>query len=186
MHLTKLESAAALELAVDLVNSWDTMASPPELIRDEGIVERWLRRLGYGAAADVTTPADVPRLRELRGRLRTAFDAETDEEAVKILNAVLREANAVPQLVRGPEGAWRFQYAVAPRTATDWIAPIAALVLLDAIREDGRERFGLCAAAPCHCVYVDRSRNRSRRYCSDLCADRMSQAAYRRRKQRAR
>jgi predicted RNA-binding Zn ribbon-like protein len=128
----------------------------------------------------------VPRLRELRGRLRTAFDAETDEEAVKILNAVLREANAVPQLVRSREGAWRFQYAAAPRTATEWIAPIAALVLLDAIREDGRERFGLCAAAPCRCVYVDRSRNRSRRYCCDLCADRMSQAAYRRRKRRAR
>jgi predicted RNA-binding Zn ribbon-like protein len=185
MNLTKLEAARALELAVDLVNSWDTMSSPPELIRDEGIVERWLRRLGYEDAADAVTPADVPRLRGLRGHLRAAFDAESDEEAVDILNAALRKARAVPQLVRGPGGGWHFRHAVKPRTATDWVAPIAALALLEVIRGDGRDRFGLCAAAPCCCVYVDRSRNRSRRYCSNLCSDRVSQGAYRRRKRAA-
>jgi predicted RNA-binding Zn ribbon-like protein len=185
MTLTKLESAAALELAVDLVNSWDTMATPPELLRDEGIVERWLRRLGYEAAADVVTPADVPRLRELRGRLRRAFDAERDEEAVGVLNTILRDAQAVPQLVRRA-GEWQFEHALAPRTAADWVAPVAALALLEVIREDGRDRFGLCAAAPCCCVYVDRSRNRTRRYCCALCADRVSQAAYRRRKREGR
>jgi predicted RNA-binding Zn ribbon-like protein len=186
MGLTKLEAARALELAVDLVNSWDTMASPPELIRDEDIVERWLRRLGYEDAANAVTPADVPRLRAVRGHLRAAFDAERDEEAVDVLNAVLRDAEAVPQLVRGTDGTWRFRHVLEPRAATDWVAPVAALALLEVIRDDGRDRFGLCAAAPCCCVYVDRSRNRSRRYCSDLCSDRVSQAAYRRRRKQTR
>jgi predicted RNA-binding Zn ribbon-like protein len=186
MPLTELANATALELAVDLVNSWDTMASPPELIRDEAIVERWLRRLGYPSAADAVAPVDVPRLRALRARLRAAFDAESDDEAVAILNEILRETGAVPQLVRGARGAWRFEHAVEPRTAADWIVPGAALALLEVIKEEGRDRFGLCAAAPCSCVYVDRSRNRSRRYCCDLCADRVSQAAYRRRKKQAR
>src|SRR5919108_2819481 len=135
MKLTKLEMARAIELAVDLVNSWDTMASPPELLRDEGVVERWLRRLGYEEAADAVGPADVRRLRELRGRLRGSFDTRADEEAVAVLNAVLREARAVPQLVRDSEGAWCFRYAEEPRTATDWVAPIAALALLEVIRE---------------------------------------------------
>lgn len=186
MPLTKLADASALELAVDLVNSWDTMASPPELIRDEGIVERWLRRLGYEAAAAAVRPVDLGRLRDLRARLRAAFDAESDDEAVAILNAVLRDAGAVPQLVRAARGSWRFEHAVAPRTAADWIAPVAALALLRVIEEDGRNRFGRCAATPCCCVYVDRSRNRSRRYCCDLCADRMNQAAHRRRRKQAR
>jgi predicted RNA-binding Zn ribbon-like protein len=31
-------------------------------------------------------------------------------------------------------------------------------------------------------VYVDRSKNRSRTYCSHACADRLNAAAYRRRK----
>jgi CGNR zinc finger len=56
-----------------------------------------------------------------------------------------------------------------------------ALALLDFIRSAGWERFGVCSAPPCLAVYVDWSKNRSRKYCSQLCADRMNQAAYRRR-----
>ena len=44
-------------------------------------------------------------------------------------------------------------------------------------------RFGRCAGTPCRCAFVDRSRNRTRRYCcSTLCADRVAQAHYRARK----
>jgi len=42
-------------------------------------------------------------------------------------------------------------------------------------------RMGVCQAAPCNCVYIDRSRARTRRYCCDQCNDRASIAAYRRR-----
>jgi predicted RNA-binding Zn ribbon-like protein len=54
--------------------------------------------------------------------------------------------------------------------------------LLEAIRDDGWDRFGICAGAPCCCVFVDRSKNRSRRFCSDLCADRVAQALHRERR----
>ena len=50
--------------------------------------------------------------------------------------------------------------------------------------DSGLTRFGRCLANPCRCVFVDRSRNRSRRYCCDLCADRANQAAARRRRRR--
>jgi predicted RNA-binding Zn ribbon-like protein len=50
-----------------------------------------------------------------------------------------------------------------------------------AIQTEGWERFGVCDALPCRCVYIDRSRNRSRRYCCQLCADRVAAAAYRER-----
>jgi len=59
---------------------------------------------------------------------------------------------------------------------------VSSASLLEAIRDDGWERFGICDAAPCCCVYVDRSKNRRRRYCSQLCTDRAAQAAYRSRR----
>ena len=64
----------------------------------------------------------------------------------------------------------------------DAAAARAALGLLEAIRDLGWQRFGRCAGEPCRCAFVDRSRNRSRRYCCELCADRVAQASYRRRK----
>jgi predicted RNA-binding Zn ribbon-like protein len=53
------------------------------------------------------------------------------------------------------------------------------MALLEAIQEHGWRRFGICEARPCRNVYVDRSRNRSRRYCSAACANRAAQAAHR-------
>jgi len=76
-------------------------------------------------------------------------------------------------------GEWRLEWS---GRLTDTIASATAMSLLEAIRTDGWERFGLCAGAPCCCVFVDRSKNRSRRFCSDLCADRVAQALHRRRR----
>jgi predicted RNA-binding Zn ribbon-like protein len=50
-----------------------------------------------------------------------------------------------------------------------------------ALIEGGLERFGICDASTCDDVFVDISRNRSRRYCSDTCTTRQNVAAYRRR-----
>ena len=41
------------------------------------------------------------------------------------------------------------------------------------------ERIGVCSAEGCDNVYVDTSRNASRRYCSNTCASRSTVAAYR-------
>ena len=67
------------------------------------------------------------------------------------------------------------------RDLADRLAPRVAAALLVAIQTEGWERFGVCDALPCRCVYLDRSRNRSRRYCCQLCADRIAAAAYRER-----
>src|SRR5436190_177164 len=62
------------------------------------------------------------------------------------------------------------------------VAAFATAGLLEAFRDLGWQRFGRCDASPCRCAYVDRSKNRTRRYCSGLCADRVAQAQYRARK----
>jgi predicted RNA-binding Zn ribbon-like protein len=165
-------------LAVALVNTWDELEDPPELLRDTGVLRRFLRRHGFEAEAERTEDGDLEGTRALRDRLRAAFEVDDEATAVDLLNQILLGSEAKPQLAR-VEDSWRLHWVGTP---LDVLASTAATSLLEAIRDDGWQRFGVCAAAPCCCVFVDRSRNRSRRYCSSLCADRVAQAAYRRRR----
>ena len=167
-------------IAVDLVNSWDEFDVPPELL-DARWLGRWLAWHGFERAAGLLGDADVPRARELRGRLERAFDAADVDEAVGILNALVDELGTPPRLERTPAG-WELRAWPDEEAGLDSVVARGALGLLEAIRDLGWTRFGRCSGTPCRCVFVDRSRNQSRRYCCGLCADRVAQAAYRRRR----
>jgi predicted RNA-binding Zn ribbon-like protein len=54
--------------------------------------------------------------------------------------------------------------------------------LSQVVVQHGWQRLGVCAAEGCDDVYVDTSRNASRRYCSNTCASRSTVAAYRARR----
>jgi predicted RNA-binding Zn ribbon-like protein len=166
-------------LAVDLANTWDELEAPYERLPDVATLRRFLERRGF--RADRVTRGDLASARSLRDALRAAF-ADDEEQAVATLNRVLLESGARPKLERHA-GGWRLAWS---GRLADVLAATTAMSLLEAIRDDGWERFGTCAGAPCCCVFVDRSRNRSRRYCSDLCADRVAQAAHRARRRAAR
>jgi predicted RNA-binding Zn ribbon-like protein len=170
----------SIGLAVGLVNTWDVLNDPPELLNLErlGILLRWFE---LDDAAEVATERDIEPVRQVRDRLRRAFESTDEAEAVAELNALALRVKAVPQL-QPANGGWAFHYGVGEQSLANELAGRAAVALLEVIERDGWDRFGLCAAAPCCCVYVDRSRNRSRRYCCGLCADRATQAAARRRK----
>src|SRR2546423_2437631 len=143
MPLTKLGRGGGVALAVDLLNSWDELDDPPELLS-----VRWLRRYlefhGLPAKAD---ERDVATARELRERLRHGFDAATEEGAVEALNGILRDFGEPPQLERAGRG-WRFRYGPRGGAGVEAVAAPAALGLLEAIREHGLSRFGRCRAAP--------------------------------------
>ena len=47
---------------------------------------------------------------------------------------------------------------------------------------DHADRLKICAAVDCANVFVDESRNRSRRWCSERCSGRVNVAAFRSRK----
>jgi predicted RNA-binding Zn ribbon-like protein len=165
-----------VRLAIDLVNSWDVLDDDPELLRSASVLKRFLERRGYVNVR--VTNRDLVQVRALRDSLRGAFTAEDEGDAVRRLNRILGRSEARPLFEREGE-RWRVR----------WVGPVAhsvasttAMSLLEAIRDDGWERFGICAGAPCCCVFVDRSKNRSRRFCSDLCADRVAQALHRARR----
>jgi predicted RNA-binding Zn ribbon-like protein len=167
-------------LAVDLVNTWDELNDDPELLVDPASLKRFLARRGYEQAPRVSG-RDLAEVRAVRDSLHAAFAAESEEEAVRELNGILGRSGAKPQLERTREG-WRVGWAGG---LVDSLASDTAMSLLEAIRDDGWDRFGICAGAPCCCVFVDRSKNRSRRFCSDLCADRVAQALHRARRRPA-
>jgi predicted RNA-binding Zn ribbon-like protein len=171
----------SIALAVALVNTWDVLNDPPEHLDDVEMLQLILRAFGLEREAARATPADLAPVRAMRHRLRSAFEADEAGRAVEVLNGLAREADAVPQLE--PEGGgWAFRYGAGRRPLATELAARASVALLGVIEEEGWTRFGLCAASPCCCVFIDRSRNRSRRYCCDLCADRATQAAARRRR----
>lgn len=173
-----LESADDLDLAVELINTVYELADPADRLTDVSFFQRGLRDLGEPALADEIVPYDLQPLRILRDRLRVVFLAETPADAVPLLNALLRETNAVPQLRAAAAGGVRLDWG-AGRHGYSALAARLPGALTAFIIEHGVRRLGVCAAAPCECVFVDRTRPGNRRYCCEQCNDRVSAAAYR-------
>ncbi|HUZ55799.1 MAG TPA: CGNR zinc finger domain-containing protein [Streptosporangiaceae bacterium] len=127
--------------------------------------------------------SDVLRLRELRTRLDSvavACLAGDDATAIRVLNTLLAETGAVPQIVahdgRGPH----IHVSRAGVPLADRIAAHSAMGLAELVVAGASGRIRSCASPTCDAVFVDLSRNQSRRYCdSRTCGNRIHVAAYR-------
>jgi predicted RNA-binding Zn ribbon-like protein len=176
--MTEHEPAAPVDLAVALVNTWDLLEDPPDLLRDDATGHRFLLRQGY--PEDAAALGGVAELRALRDRLRAVFHAPDRPAAAALLNRLLADSGAVPRLV--PDGPrWRLTAGPA-EPGVRRLGAVAATGLAGFVAERGFERLGTCAAAPCDCAFVDRSRAGTRRYCCTYCADRVAASAYRARR----
>ena len=172
-----------LAFVVRLLNSWDELEPERERLVDTEVAARFLRRHGFHDAAERMDQRELRALRSLRRAVRAAWDASSDEVAVEALNDLLATSSARPRLVREQDG-WAYRWDAPAARASSFTPALSASALLDEIREHGRRRLGVCDAGPCRCVYVDRSKNHNRRYCSVQCTNRASQAAARKRRSR--
>lgn len=185
MPLTRDETrGSGLAVAIDLINTWDELEPEPDLIDGLKDVRTWLEWHGLSTAAKRLGEADVDRVRSLRARFDRVFDAGEEAEAASRLNELAREYGTPPVLEQVGAG-WRLRSWPDEDEGLPAVAAYATAGLLTAFQELGWARFGRCAGSPCRCAFVDRSRNRSRRYCCTLCADRVAQAQYRTRKREA-
>jgi predicted RNA-binding Zn ribbon-like protein len=175
----------ALVAAAELINTGRDPAG--DGLGDVADVQALFDRYAFhGRPAE---PGDVPRLREHRARLdAVAVACESGEGAVAIemLNALLAETGAVPQIVahdgRGPH--IHVSRPAAP--LSDRIAAHLAMGLAELVVAGESQRVRSCASPSCRDVFVDLSRNRSRRYCdSRTCGNRLHVAAYRARRSAA-
>ena len=165
----------ALDVAVDLANSLDVV-SGKEYLTDPGAATAWLDQHGI-LEEQPLSETDVKALRRLRERVRLVLEG-SDEDAERVLRQLVDSASIKPQLFATP-GAWRLSYVTARSGPANRVAAIAVAGLATALAEDGRDRFGICSKDGCRDVYVDTSKNRSRRYCSDSCSNRANVAAFR-------
>ncbi|GAA1752160.1 CGNR zinc finger domain-containing protein [Aeromicrobium alkaliterrae] len=126
-------------------------------------------------AHDATELAEV---RALRPRLREVMLASRDD-AVELVNAMLQEGRALPRLVRHDQWDWHLHAVADDRPFAERILVETAMAMIDVIRADEMSRLSRCDDPECEGVVVDLSRNRSRRFCSTACGNRVAAAAYR-------
>jgi predicted RNA-binding Zn ribbon-like protein len=126
--------------------------------------------------------ADAAQLAEVGGWLRSVFDAiergDVDDAAIT-LNALLAETGARPQLDRHDGEPWHLHFHGRTDTAAQGWAAGCATGLAVVLGTDMYDRLGVCTAPRCDRVYVDVSRNGTRRFCSTTCQNRVKAAAFR-------
>lgn len=138
--------------------------------------------------ADRARESDLAPFRRLRAGLRAVFDAaaaDRQAEMVERLNDLLTRHRLSPSISGHDASDWHLHVAPGDGPLADDYAAGAAMGLTMAFLDLGPERFGSCAAEGCAGVFLDTSRNRSRRYCSDRCATRENVAALRSRRRGA-
>ena len=132
--------------------------------------------------------SDLAPLRRLRAALRAVFDAAAADRqpaVVELLNDLLARHRLSPSISGHDASDWHLHVAPGDGPLADDYAAGAAMGLTMAFLDLGPERFGTCASEGCSGVFIDTSRNRSRRYCSDRCATRENVAALRSRRRGA-
>jgi predicted RNA-binding Zn ribbon-like protein len=193
------DTTAALVLAADLVNT--------DLVNTD-LVNTDLVNTGEltGVAAlevflgehlveprRAATAADLDAVLALRPRLRAVWEAmdpespespETTGRLAELVNELLRDSGARPRLTdHGGGWGWHLHVTGPDAPLEHRIAAQAAFALADLVRLRETARLRRCEAPDCDAVFVDLSRNRSRRYCdTGNCGNRQHVAAYRERR----
>ncbi|HEU5455926.1 MAG TPA: CGNR zinc finger domain-containing protein [Nocardioides sp.] len=163
----------ALLAAVGLVNS----ADDPDTLTTLEDVNAFYDEHGYTGARP-RSRADLEAVRAIRGPLRQLLTAERDA-AVPLVNAILAEHRALPQLLRHDALDWHLHAVELSAPFATRVAVETALAMVDVIRSHEMSRLGICALDDCEGIVLDLSRNRSRRFCSTTCGNRAAVAAYR-------
>ncbi len=168
------DTETALTSAAALVN---TDQPDADGLPDVPALDAFLREEGW-TGGRTSDDAELQAVRALRPRLRSLW--QLDEDAVvDEVNTMLRETRALPQLVR--HGGWDYHLHATPSDAplAERMAVEAAMAFVDVVRQGELARLRVCGADDCDDVLVDLSKNRSRRYCSTACGNRMNVAAFR-------
>ena len=171
---------APVRLAVDLVNTLQPVTGIDELV-DLAALRAFLRAHDLDGHARAR---DLEAVRRLRADLREVFAAGDPQVAAERINHVLREGGATPR-VSAHGGTPHLHFQPTEANLTNSIATAAAMGLAVVLCEEGAGRLGVCASPSCREAFVDRSKNRRKRFCSEACAHRESVAAFRARRRPA-
>jgi len=181
---------AVVTVAVRLVNTltpgeWRGRPYSPPAAGDLPAAVTSALRSGRRETRDVTAE-EAARFGMIAGALRAVFDAVAagrPDEAASEVNALLEFTGARPRLDRHDGEPWHLHFHGADDAlVTGWAAGCATGLAV-VLGSDLGGRLGVCTAERCDRVYVDTSRNGSRRFCSTACQNRVKAAAFRARGQ---
>ena len=152
-------------------------------------IDATARALGGSGRRTPEVTADAATvLTRSASEMRLAFHAVRDgnlEGAAGTVNALLARTGARPKLDPLPDGGWHVHFhGTDDSLAIGWSAGCASGLAL-ALGSNLAGRLGVCDADRCDRVYVDTSKNGSRRFCSTACQNRVKAAAFRARSQPA-
>ena len=167
------DTELSLRAAVALVKT----ATPPDTLTEISQLDAFYEEHGFTGRHD-RDAAELDALRALRPALRELLTAERDD-AAELVNTLLADAHALPQLRRHDGLYWHIHAVPADAPLDRRVAVEVAMAMIDVIRADELSRLSVCADDHCDDLVLDLSRNRSRRYCSTTCANRNAVAAYR-------
>ncbi|QAY74365.1 zf-CGNR multi-domain protein [Agromyces protaetiae] len=148
----------------------DELATQADLVR---LLDTW----GYSGRRDGDA-AELAEVRAARDRLRAVWALDRDGTAAEA-NAILEESQAVPRLVRHDGLDWHIHAVGFDAPLAERILVEGAMALVDVVRADRVDRLRACEADDCAGVFVDLSKNGSKRFCSTRCGNRMAVRAYR-------
>jgi predicted RNA-binding Zn ribbon-like protein len=176
------DTRMALEAAAALTNTHpDTDRDGMDRLSDLDDLDAFLRDRPYTGHIR-RDAAELAEMREIRPRLLALWATDRDG-AVPLVNAMLQDGRALPQLVIHDHYDWHIHATGDDAPLATRILVETAMAFVDVIRADEYDRVRVCDADDCSGVYIDYSRNGSKRYCdSGNCGNRMNVNAYRRRR----
>lgn len=172
-----------VQLAVALVNSYDPDSesdSLPDVDAARALLTPHLEDDELDAADVGET--DMEGIRALRASLRAVFAAPDERTAASRLNELLRRSGAVPRISGHDAESFHLHFEPVKAGAVRWLGAVTAMGLTVVLCDHGFDRLGLCGASGCSDAFVDETKNRRKRYCSEGCAHRSSVAAFRARR----
>lgn len=171
------DTEVALATAAALVN---TAGRSGEDLPDVVALDRFFHDHGWTGRHE-RSEAELRAVRDLRPRLRAVW-YEDEHGVAEIVNRLLREAGALPQLVAHDGEPYHLHATSHDAPLATRMAVEAAMAFVDVVRSSELSRLRVCEYPDCDNVLVDLSRNRSRRFCEAGCGNRAAVNAYRARK----
>jgi predicted RNA-binding Zn ribbon-like protein len=171
------DTEIALTAAAALVN---TQQPEHDELADVASLDAFVQQWGWTGSRQGDV-AELVAVRRLRPRLRSLWELDEDG-VVDQVNRMLREASALPQLVAHDDWGYHLHATPSQAPLADRMAVEAAMAFVDVVRQEALDRLGTCGADDCDDVLVDLTKNRSRRYCSTSCSNRVNVAAFRARR----
>ncbi len=178
---------AVVAVAVELVNAltpgeaYGRPHQPPDDCALPAAVTAALRA-GRSQVRQVSLD-EAAAFRPVAAAIRSVFDAvaagQTDA-AVRLVNDMLATTGARPRLDRHDGEPWHLHFHGAEDSlVTGWAAGCATGLAVVLGGESRGRRLGVCSAPSCDRVFVDTSRNATRRFCSTACQNRVKAASFR-------